>query len=937
MGVQDGFPVNASYTNPRFISKNINDVMPFELGFTYAPAGADIASIQAAVNKLYNATGASESTTGTVYNATAGTIANGDDYETALTILADKFAPVTGHLHTGAAGDGPLLPASSLTDFSLLGYIEQGSNISGATGTSTNVTSLLAGKSPSTGLTEEGVCVNTGPNKVRILSAATATGYRDITDSSGNLVYGRLTESAGTWTLSYYSQILSVQTAYTFAAPQDLFWWYQELFAPNETTSVYDPVIDLLTAGGGGSGGVTSVAASGFTAATGAIVLVEGTGIDLSQTGVNITIAVDASALSPLTTKGDIFGYSTVNARIPVGVDGQDLIPDSNQTLGVRYADSTVKNYVRINSDADVSIGSWATFADAASNIPADGTGGSPNITWTRTTTVPLENAGSFLFTKSGAANRQGQGASLAFSLSNACQGQVIALQCDLKVVSGTFTAGNGITAPLNDGTTTTNAGNSDLEFFVYDVTNSALIPVTPQTITSNSAIEWQFKGIFQTPSNSTSYRLIVYQATATTNDYTVQFDNFFVGRQAVSYGYAGGDWIAYTPTFTGYGTPTSVQFYWRRVGDSLEIQGTFTSGTVSATQARISFPSGLTSDSTKMSSAIQVAGFMGRNTASAAYFAAYSTIQPSVTYLTMSAQTSALNALSNNNADDVFSTGNNLTVNVRGIPIAGWSSNVLMSNDASTRVATAKAIGSPASASSGNPIIAPTIAFDTHAGYNTTTGRYTVPVSGFWKVYGFINSSNASVGLFIYKNGVSNTRCGYTGVIDGEGTWFGQVQCVAGDILDIRPDATLAGGADTNLNFELLTGPASIAASDKVFLQYTGNAGTVLTANVTNIDFTTKVVDSSLAWSGTVFTAPRAGWYNMIGSVAFTAGVAANIRVYINTVQKFNMSSGVSDAIKNITGAAYLLAGDLVSFRSDTNATLTNSAVNHWISISSQ
>lgn len=108
MGVLNGQPVSAPITNPAFINKNINDTMPNILGFTN-PEGPSISDIQAAANRLYTATGASESQSGTNYNATPGTITNGVNYQTSLQTLAGKFAPATGHFHTGADGDGPIL------------------------------------------------------------------------------------------------------------------------------------------------------------------------------------------------------------------------------------------------------------------------------------------------------------------------------------------------------------------------------------------------------------------------------------------------------------------------------------------------------------------------------------------------------------------------------------------------------------------------------------------------------------------------------------------------------------------------------------------------------------------------------------------------------------------------------------------------------------
>jgi hypothetical protein len=48
-----------------------------------------------------------------------------------------------------------------------------------------------------------------------------------------------------------------------------------------------------------------------------------------------------AAGTSPLTTKGDLYGYDTDGARIPVGTDGQVLKANSAAGLGVEWADET--------------------------------------------------------------------------------------------------------------------------------------------------------------------------------------------------------------------------------------------------------------------------------------------------------------------------------------------------------------------------------------------------------------------------------------------------------------------------------------------------------------------------------------------------------------------------------------------------------------------
>ncbi len=47
--------------------------------------------------------------------------------------------------------------------------------------------------------------------------------------------------------------------------------------------------------------------------------------------------ATNNQIISPLTTKGDLYGYDTGNTRFPVGSDAKVVFSDSTQTLGLNY------------------------------------------------------------------------------------------------------------------------------------------------------------------------------------------------------------------------------------------------------------------------------------------------------------------------------------------------------------------------------------------------------------------------------------------------------------------------------------------------------------------------------------------------------------------------------------------------------------------------
>lgn len=625
------------------------------------------------------------------------------------------------------------------------------------------------------------------------------------------------------------------------------------------------------------------------------------------------------------------------------GSSNQVLIADPNAPGDFRFKSLLPVNYILENDAEYLLTTGWSTYADSAANIPVDGTGGSPNSTWAASGASPLAGNYSFIWTKSGSANRQGEGVSNAFTIDSADQGKVLSVQIDYILVSGTFVASDGITAPLNDGTTSTNAGNSDLEVFVYDVTNSQLIYVNPEVLISNSSTTPQtFKGIFQTASNSTSYRLIIHTATTSTANYVMKFDRFYLGPQTIVQGPALGDWQSYSPSNTqGFGTLTNVSLYWRRIGDNIEIKGNFTTGTVTAVEGQIGIPSGMTiasgksvSTNTRVGSAIN---------ASAAYPYETTVIcTAGNTYLNFSRYDGVVNPGTPQNGGTVAANTTNWTL-FACIPISGWSSNNLMSNDAATRVVSARyRMTSDDTTDTSNPVNYDFQIWDTHAAVTTgaTTWKFTAPVSGFYRVSVGGYSNSTGVTLRLYKNGVLysalftiSTSLYLNGSLD--------VQLASGDYIDIRGSASStlttdsAAGYPNHINIELIQGPTNITSTEPVHVKYSSDNSQAITAgNTVNFedkewDSHSAVITGATAAPGTSswrFIAPYSGFYIVspsveTQSVAATAGQFISVRIYINASANVYLglpyieASGTSSHTRSGTTTLKLNAGDYVQF----------------------
>lgn len=135
-------------------------------------------------------------------------------------------------------------------------------------------------------------------------------------------------------------------------------------------------------------------------------------------------------------------------------------------------------------------------------------------------------------------------------------------------------------------------------------------------------------------------------------------------------------DWVAYTPTFTSFGSVTNVSFFSRRIGDSLEVRGKFTTGTPAASEARITLGfngvnGGLTSNSTKLASGTNYAGhfLFGTNAVQTGYVL----IEPSVDYLTFSIQWSGGNGITKANASTFTVSGGSYAIFAQ-VPLTEFS-----------------------------------------------------------------------------------------------------------------------------------------------------------------------------------------------------------------------------------------------------------------------
>lgn len=457
-----------------------------------------------------------------------------------------------------------------------------------------------------------------------------------------------------------------------------------------------------------------------------------------------------------------------------------------------------------------------------------------------------------------------------AFTIDREDQAKVMGFSFYYEAVSGTMNF----------------SGTSSNTFAVYirDVSGGAWIQPAGVYNLVQSSGSGICSGTFQTTATGTQYQIAVLMINTVSAAVSMRFDDFQLGPQKVLAGAAVSDWTDFTPVgISGFSSAPTVNIAkYRRVGGNIEVQYSFTLTGATNNFLRFPIPSGFTIDTTK-GTVLGYAVFYD-NAPGASYSGLC--VQDSGNKVVVSLP-SGSGAYWNGALNLPFAgsaAGDLIFVNFSA-PIIGLSSNTVMSQDTDTRVVALRAtMTSGGPFGTGSVLLFNSISdatrgeVDTHASYNTTTGVYTVPVSGIYQIDLNLWSGAGGTYLVRLENGAGTVEYARffqnnSGIAAANISVSGSVtqQLKAGDTFRISQTfgtATWASDANnTRLSVRRLSGPATIAASEFVGASFKDSTTTLSSGGATLVfPSAGKVYDShgGMNTSTGIYTVPVSGKYSL-------------------------------------------------------------------------
>lgn len=623
------------------------------------------------------------------------------------------------------------------------------------------------------------------------------------------------------------------------------------------------------TGSGGGGGGASAIQAAGFSGSAGGY--------------------IDAIISSPAASYAYSVGAKgTGGAAGTSGTAGGDggsgvIIIDEFYGITTSYATqasaalstTNVKNYITYGNFETNSTTGWSLASSTLSGVTptsvasagsafsstSGGTTASPNLSMSVAATGQIAGSYSLSLASTAASTQGNMLLSQAYTLDAGDRAKVLGFRVAYSVIAGA--------ANMNFSGTSSNS----FAVWIYDVTNAAWIqPAGVYNLVQNSGVGVA-TGSFQTPANMNQFQIALVNINATSGAYTMFVDDITVGPQFASQGVPASSLQSYSPTLVGFGTPTNVNIQSRRVGDNLHVQGSFTSGTSTATQAQI--PLGFNGASANVTSdnsgKIPVSRVVGYWTSSTNNVQGTIIATANQTYVTMGLVSVSTSGLTAANGSAIAFNGQTISFFLE-VPIQGWDSNVNVSSDSDTRVISGvfKKIATQAITANVTNISFTSVIGDRAGAWNGTD-TYIVPVSGDYCIgtSGLSDVSSGTYSFIAYLNGVSTgQQVGQSITGYGAGQYTILYGLKAGDQITIRSPGSFTVNSNAFLSINRLSGPAVVAASETVAFSYYGvPSGTPSGVQADLIiPSAGKISDTHNAYNATtgVYTIQVSGYYNV-------------------------------------------------------------------------
>jgi hypothetical protein len=932
MAVSDGQPVNASVTNAAYLSRTVDSdtVAKITLDDPDVVSGDTINNAQRYINEIADSDGTDgEGDATRKQYSSNNVVTDGDDRKTAIGKLDGEFDVSTGHDHDGV--NSKAVSAANLDNFNNLFAEFQVGEENGVSGLTYDISADFAAKSPGGDSNTAGVITTAPNNRVELIDNSNGG---EIEDGSGRRVYARLTESSGTWTLSFYVNDAGVETAYNLPST-DISYLYREVFTAEtrptipaslglfDSLNVTADVVDAtpsqpgkVNTGAQSFGGVKEFV---DRPTTGTDPIVSETAVqDVSNKAIIDPSRLDVKkdTLANLTT----YASTATDGQLCFATDTQELyqiFSNSLQQIGAGGGGGSQSSYlVGTDFDAEDGLGNWVTFDEGAVTVPTTGTGGSPAISLAVTAVNPLEKTQSFIFQKD-AVNRQGHGWSVPFSIYEKDINQNILLYFPFA--------------------TTANYVTGDIGVWVRDETSGEIIELTERDIVSKVN---GYHGVTFKARGTLNYRLIFMIRTTSALAYDFKFDEVILWHSLFAVGPAATDWKPVTLTFNNI-TPTSFIGYYKYEGSDLLLTFYSTISAVTGT-FEVNLPFGHTIDSAKINfgggTAIPTIGTAMSFDSSAGLNYVGAAVTGTVN--TRAAFRGHANGIFSNTSPFAWTAGDFFAFNLK-VPVVGQGAGTIESLQSGNRdlvIRANKSTGSHSTTGAFETVTSWGGGFDTAGQFNPTTGVFTALEDGrvfFHAITSFVAATGLQTCLFRHERNAVLVEEKRGSIVIGNGT---QATTLQGSVaFDLRRGDTVffrtfqssggvlnyvADGAYNHFNAFKIQSPQSVLGGLRYDAMYGDGAGQAMTT-ATPFLANTKIRDNfGTQYNGVTgqFKAPftgdfvfNCGWI----STAYSAPVGTLAQVQIGGVSNnyhLSQNATVMQRMSNHLAFHYLTKGQTIN-----------------------